>query len=415
MTAAVNLARRTGLPLAVRGGGHSFPGASVVDGGVVVDLSLMKEIHVDPVARTARVQGGVLVGELDRATQTFGLGVTGGIVSHTGMAGLTLGGGLGWLMRTYGLTIDQLLSVDLVTADGRQVTADPNREPELFWGLRGGGGNFGVATAFTYRLHPVGPIVMAGPVFWSIADAPQVLRFYREWIAEAPDELMTIVVHRKAPPLPAVPLDLRGRLVVAVVACYVGPVDEAQRVLRPLKAHGRPVLDLCTPKPSVDHQAMFDASYPHGWWYYMRSCDVPELTDDIIDLTVAHAARITSPRTAFPIWQLGGARARVADDATAFTGRSAGFTFNITAATETADGFDVEREWVRQFWTDLEPRHRRLRQLPDGRRPGAGAAGLWPADPPPAPRPQTALRPGQPLPPQSQRRPRRQPRVQRQG
>ena len=178
VTAAVNLARRTGLPLAVRGGGHAFPGASVVDGGVVVDLSLMKEIHVDPVARTARVQGGVLVGELDRATQTFGLGVTGGIVSHTGMAGLTLGGGLGWLMRTYGLTIDQLLSVDLVTADGRQVTADPNREPELFWGLRGGGGNFGVATAFTYRLHPVGPIVMAGPVFWSIADAPQVLRFY---------------------------------------------------------------------------------------------------------------------------------------------------------------------------------------------------------------------------------------------
>ena len=355
VTAAVNLARRTGLPLAVRGGGHSFPGASVVDGGVVVDLSLMKEIHVDPVARTARVQGGVLVGELDRATQTFGLGVTGGIVSHTGMAGLTLGGGLGWLMRTYGLTIDQLLSVDLVTADGQQVTADPNREPELFWGLRGGGGNFGVATAFTYRLHPVGPIVMAGPVFWPIADAPQVLRFYRDWIAEAPDELMTIVVHRKAPPLPAVPLDLRGQLVVAVVACYVGPVDEAQRVLRPLKAHGRPVLDLCTPKPYVDHQAMFDASFPHGWWYYMRSCDVPELTDAIIDLTVAHAARITSPRTAFPIWQLGGARARVADDATAFTGRSAGFTFNITGATETADGFDVEREWVRQFWTDLEP------------------------------------------------------------
>ena len=196
---------------------------------------------------------------------------------------------------------------------------------------------------------------MARPVFWPIADAPQVLRFYRDWIAEAPDELMTIVVHRKAPPLPAVPVDLRGRLVVAVVACYVGPVDEAQRVLRPLKAHGRPVLDLCTPKPYVDHQAMFDASFPHGWWYYMRSCDVPELTDAIIDLTVAHAARITSPRTAFPIWQLGGARARVADDATAFTGRSAGFTFNITGATETADGFDAEREWVRQFWTDLEP------------------------------------------------------------
>jgi len=355
VTTAVRLADRTGLPVAVRGGGHSFPGASVVDGGIIIDLSLMKEIQVDPVARTARAQGGVLVGELDRATQPFGLGVTGGIVSHTGMAGLTLGGGLGWLMRTYGLTIDQLLSVDLVTADGRHLTVDAATEPELFWGLRGGGGNFGVATSFTYQLHAVGPTVMAGPVFWPISDAPQVLRFYRDWIAEAPDELMTLVVHRKAPPLPMVPPQLRGRLVVSVVACYVGSIEDAHRVLLPLKSHGRPLLDLCTPKPYVEHQAMFDASFPHGWWYYMRSCDVPELTDDIIELTVAHAARITSPRTAFPIWHLGGARARVADDATAFSGRSAGLTFNITGATETADGFDVERDWVRRFWADLEP------------------------------------------------------------
>jgi FAD binding domain/Berberine and berberine like len=353
VTAAIGLGQRTGLPVAVRGGGHSFPGASVVDDGVVIDLSLMKQIQVDPVARTARVQGGVLVGELDRATQPFGLGVTGGIVIHTGMAGLTLGGGLGWLMRTYGLTIDQLLSVDLVTADGQHTAVDANSDPELFWGLRGGGGNFGVATSFTYRLHPVGPTVMAGPVFWPISDAPQVLRFYRDWISEAPDELMTLVVHRKAPPLPAIPQELWGRLVVGVVACYVGPIEDAERVLRPVKSHGRPVLDLCTPKPYVEHEAMFDASFPHGWWYYMRSCDVPELTDDIIELTVDHAARITSPRTAFP--HLGGARARVPDDATAFTGRSAGHTFNITGATETAEGFDVERDWVRRFWADLEP------------------------------------------------------------
>jgi FAD/FMN-containing dehydrogenase len=267
VSTVLSLARETGLPVAVRGGGHSFPGDSVVDDGVVIDLSLMKQIQVDPKARTARVQGGVLVGELDRATQEFALGVTGGIVSHTGMAGLTLGGGLGWLMRTYGLTIDNLLSLDLVTADGLHVTVDGNSDPELFWGLRGGGGNFGVATSFTYRLHPVGPTVLAGPIFWPITDAPQVLRFYRDWIAAAPDELMTVVVHRKAPPLPAVPRELWGQLVVSVVACYVGPVDDGERVLRPLRSHGRPVLDLCSPKPYVQQQAVFDASFPHGWWY----------------------------------------------------------------------------------------------------------------------------------------------------
>jgi hypothetical protein len=354
---SVVFARENGLLLAVRAGGHSFPGLSVCDGGMVVDLSPMKGIRVDPEARTVRAQAGVLLGELDRETQAFGLAVPAGIVTHTGLAGLTLGGGIGWLMRKYGLTIDQLLSVDLVTAEGEFVKASETENPDLFWGIRGGGGNFGVVTEFEFRLNTLGPIVLAGPIFWPIEASPDVLRFYREWIAEAPDELMTIVVHRKAPPLPFVPRELHGKLVVGVVCCYAGPVEDGQKIVRPLKEFGSPVLDLCVPKPFLAHQAMFDPSFPHGWWYYMRSCDLADLTDEVIDITVEHTLRIDSPLTAFPIWQRGGAAARVGEDETAFGGRGAGYTFNITAATETAEGFEKEREWVRNFWSALKPHH----------------------------------------------------------
>jgi hypothetical protein len=355
--AAVKFAKDNGLLVAVRGGGHSFPGLSVCDGGLVIDLSLMKGIRVDPEARTARAQAGVLLGELDRETQAFGLAVPSGIVTHTGLSGLALGGGINWLMRKYGLTIDQLLSVDLVTAEGEFIKASETENPDLFWGVRGGGGNFGIVTEFAFRLNPVGPIVLAGPIFWLIEESPNVLRFYREWIAEAPDELMTIVIHRKAPPLPFVPRELHGKLVVGVVCCYAGPVEEGEQAVKPLKEFGSPVLDLCVPKPFLAHQAMFDLSFQHGWWYYMRACDVAQLTDEVIDITVDHSLRINSPLTAFPIWQLGGAVARVGEDETAFGGRSAGHTFNITASTETAEGFDEEREWVRNFWLALEPYH----------------------------------------------------------
>jgi len=355
--AAVRFARTHGLLVAVRGGGHSFPGYSVCDGGMVIDLSLMKGIRVDPEGRTARAQAGVLLGELDRETQEFGLAVPAGIVTHTGVSGLTLGGGLGWLMRKYGLTIDQLLSVDVITADGEFVKASATENADLFWGVRGGGGNFGIVTEFEFRLNPLGPTVLAGPIFWPIAESPRLLRFYRDWIADAPDELMTIVVHRRAPAVPFVPPELHGQLVVSVVCCYAGPVDEGERVVRPLRRFGSPVLDLCEPKPFVAHQSMFDPIFPHGWWYYFRACDVAELTDEVIDITVEHATRIRSPLTAFPIWHLGGATARVGEDETVFNGRAAGHTFNISAATETADGFDHEREWVRTFWSALAPYH----------------------------------------------------------
>ncbi len=354
---AVKFAKDNGLLVAVRGGGHSFPGLSVCEGGLVIDLSLMKGIRVDPEARTVRAQAGVLLGELDRETQAFGLAVPSGIVTHTGVAGLTLGGGINWLMRKYGLAIDQLLSVDMITAEGEFVKASASENPDLFWGIRGGGGNFGIVTEFEFRLNSVGPIVLAGPIFWPMEESPNVLRFYREWIAEAPDELMTIIIHRKAPPLPFVPQELHGKLVVGVVCCYAGAVEEGEKVVKPLKEFGSPVLDLCVPKPYLAHQAMFDPSFQHGWWYYMRACDVAELTDEVIDITVEHSLRINSPLTAFPIWQLGGAVARVDEDETAFGGRGAGHTFNITACTRTAEGFDEEREWVRNFWSALEPYH----------------------------------------------------------
>ena len=357
VAAATRFARRTGLPLAVRGGGHSFPGLSVCDDGIVIDLAPMKGIRVDPEARTVRVQAGVLLGELDRETQPFGLAVPSGIVTHTGVAGLTLGGGIGWVMRKHGLSIDQLSSVELVTAEGELVTASATENPDLFWGVRGGGGNFGVVTRFDFNLVDVGPTVVAGPIFWPMEQSPEVLRFYRDWIADAPDELMTIVLHRKAPPLPFVPPELHGKLVVTVVCCYTGPVEEGEKVVRPLKKFGSPVLDLCGPKPFVDHQSMFDPSFPHGRWYYFRACNVAGLTDEVIDITVEHSMRIRSPLTSFPIWQAGGAVARVDEDAMAFSGRGVAHTFNINAATATADGFDEEREWVRDFWTALKPHH----------------------------------------------------------
>jgi FAD/FMN-containing dehydrogenase len=355
--AAVKYGRSSGLPVAVRSGGHSFPGLSVADDALVVDLSLMKGVRVDPDTRVARVQAGVLLGELDQATQAFGLAVPSGIVTHTGVAGLTLGGGIGWIMRKHGLSIDQLLSVELVTAGGELVRASAEENPDLFWGVRGGGGNFGIVTEFEFGCVPLGTQVLAGPIFWPMEKSAEVLRFYRDWVAEAPDELMTIILHRKAPPLPFVPQELHGKPVVTVVCCWIGDLTEGERFIRPLRQFSSPVLDVCMPKPFLVHQAMFDPAFPHGRWYYFKSCDVAGLTDEIIDITTEHSLRISSPLTAFPIWQMGGVVSRVSEDDSAFNGRTAGFTYNIGACTLGSDGFEEEREWVRNFWSALEPWH----------------------------------------------------------
>jgi FAD/FMN-containing dehydrogenase len=354
---SVQFGRRHALPMSLRGGGHSFPGLSTCDDGLIVDLRPMAAVRVDPEGRTAAAQAGVLLGELDEATQPHGLAVPAGIVSHTGLAGLTLGGGIGWIMRKHGLTIDQLTGMDLVTAEGELVHCDDDENADLFWGLRGGGGNFGVVTDFQFRLVPLGPQVMAGAVFWPAEKAEAVLRFYREWIAECPDEMMTIVVQRLAPALPAVPADLVGQPIIAVAACYAGDVDDGEAVLRPLRAFGSPVLDLFGPKPFLAHQVMFNPSFVHGRWYYVRSCDVASLTDEVIAIMAEYGLQITSPVTSVALWQMGGEVARVGEDETAFNGRQVGYTFNINGNTETATGFDEQREWARGYWSALAPFH----------------------------------------------------------
>ncbi|HKC21421.1 MAG TPA: FAD-binding oxidoreductase, partial [Gaiellaceae bacterium] len=233
--AAVKFARANGLPTTVRSGGHSFPGLSVADDAFVIDLGPMKGVRVDPDKRTARVQAGVLLGELDKEAQAFGLAAPSGIVTHTGVAGLTLGGGIGWIQRKHGLSIDKLRRVDVVTADGEFVKASADENPELFWGMRGAGSNFGIVTEFEFEVVPVGPTILAGPIFWKMEDSPDVLRFWREWSADAPDDLMSIVLHRKAAPLPFVPEELHGNPVVAVIPCWIGDLDEGEKFIKPMR------------------------------------------------------------------------------------------------------------------------------------------------------------------------------------
>jgi hypothetical protein len=271
VVAAVRFARERDLLVSVRGGGHGVGGHAICEGGLVIDLSPMKAIEVEPSRRIARAEAGVLWGEFDRATQAFGLATTGGVVTHTGIAGLTLGGGIGWLMRKHGTAVDNLLSAEVVTAEGDLLTASLKEHPDLFWAIRGGGGNFGVVTSFEYRLHRVGPLVLAGPVFHSLDHAPELLRFYRDFIAEAPDELTTIFNLRRAPALPLLPPEVHGRPVAMIVVCYAGPPGEGEIIIRPLRAFGSPLVEAIEARPYTELQSMFDATVPHGWHYYWKS------------------------------------------------------------------------------------------------------------------------------------------------
>jgi FAD/FMN-containing dehydrogenase len=356
VVAAVRVARERDLLVAVRAGGHGVGGHALCDDGLVIDLSPMNGIRVDPAARTARAEAGVLWGELDRETQLHGLATVGGIVTHTGIAGLTLGGGLGWLMRKHGATVDNLLSVDLVTAEGELLTASGDENPDLFWGIRGGGGNFGIVTSFEYRLHPVGPSVLAGPVFYPLEDASEVLRFYREFIAAAPDELTTIFDLSVPPALPSLPAEVHGRPVVMVGACYAGSPDEGAEVVRPLRQLGRPLVDLLEPKPYTALQSMFDPLVPHGWHRYWKSVELPPLTDDAIDSLVEHASAVTSPKSYCIVFQLGGALARAGDGETAFSQRDAAHNVNINAVWTKGDP-EGERHvaWARDFFSAMQP------------------------------------------------------------
>ena len=358
VAAAVRSARDRDLEIAVRGGGHNVAGTAVCDGGIVIDLSTMRAVSVDPVERVALVQGGALWGDVDHETQARGLATTGGIVSHTGVGGVSLGGGIGWLMRKHGLTVDNLMEAEVVTAEGDIARASADDHPDLFWALRGGGGNFGVVSSFRFALHPLGPTVMAGPVFWTAEDTPEVLRFYRDFVADAPDELGTVVRLGTIPPLPVVGDELRFRPAVAVASCYAGPVEAGARAVRPLRRFGAPLVDLVGPTSYVDHQRGIDDTVPHGWHYYWKATSLTGLSDAVIDIVAEHAYDATSPRSYAAIFHMGGAVARAPRDATAFPGRDAGHNVVIDAAWLPEQDDTVaaaETAWARAFLDALEP------------------------------------------------------------
>ena len=322
-----------------------------------------------PAGRRAWVQGGALWGDVDHETQAHGLATTGGIVSHTGVAGLTLGGGIGWLMRKHGLTIDNLLAVDVVTADGELLRASEDEHPDLFWALRGGGGNFGVVTSFEFRLHAIGPTVLAGPILWDATDAGEVLRFYRDFVRDAPDELGTVVRFGAAPPLPDIPEDLHWRPVVMIGSCYAGPIEDGEQMLRPLRASRTPLLDLVGPTPYVAFQSAIDSTVVHGWNYYWKSTHLPELRDDLIDVIAEHAFSARRRARTVALFHLKGAVSRVTEGGTAFGNRQASHAITLDGVWQPGGTRRPGHRLVEGVLRCPRPLPgRRLRQLPRQRR-----------------------------------------------
>jgi FAD/FMN-containing dehydrogenase len=358
VAAAVRFARDRDLEIAVRGGGHNVAGTAVCDDGIVVDLSAMRAVSVDPLERVALVQGGALWGDVDHETQAHGLATTGGIVSHTGVGGVALGGGIGWLMRKHGLTVDNVVEAEVVTAEGEIIRASADDHPDLFWALRGGGGNFGVVSTFRFALHPVGPTVVAGPVFWAAEDTAEVLRFYRGFVADAPDELGTVVRLGTIPPVPGVSEELHFRPAIAVASCYAGPPEDGEVAVRALRGFGTPLVDLVGPTLYVDHQSGIDDTVRHGWHYYWKGVDLTGLSNQVIDIVAERAYRATSPRSYAAMFHLGGAVARTPRDATAHPGRDVAHRMSIDGVwlPEQDDSVGAaETAWAREFLDALEP------------------------------------------------------------
>jgi FAD/FMN-containing dehydrogenase len=338
IVAAVNLARTAGCPLSVRAGGHSVAGFSTCDDGVVIDLSLMRRVTVDADARTASAEPGATWADFDAATAAHGLASTGGLISTTGVAGLTLGGGIGWLQRKYGLSCDNLIAAEAVTADGSIVRASGTEHPELLWGLRGGGGNFGVVTNFVFALHPVST-VLGGLMLFPLDRGKQVLTAFRDWAAEAPDEVSMLAAINTAPPEPFVPVELIGKKVLAILGCWCGDLDAGTAALEPLRKM-TPSVDVFGPMPYSALQGMLDGGAPRGLRNYFRGGYIADLDDEVIDVALDHGARMPSPMSQIHFHQMGGAVGRVAPDATAFSGRAAGYTYNL-ASTWTEPGEDA--------------------------------------------------------------------------
>ena len=353
--ACVRLAREHRLLTSIRGAGHNIAGSSVCDGGLMIDLTPMKSVRVDPTNRTARVEPGATLGEFDKEAQAFGLATPLGINSTTGVAGLTLGGGFGWLTRKHGMTVDNLVAVDLVTAAGELMHASAQENPELFWAIRGGGGNFGIVTSFEFRLHPVGPDVLAGLIVHPFEGAGDLLRRYRDVAASSPDELSCWVVLRKAPPLPFLPAEVHGKEVVVFPICHAGSLAESQKVIEPLMALGQPIGTHVDTMPYTVWQSAFDPLLTPGARNYWKSHNFAGLSDEAIDLTVRYAGQLPTPQCEIFIGQLGGATKRVAADAMAYPHRDADFVMNVHARWD--DPAEDQRciAWAREFFDAAAP------------------------------------------------------------
>ena len=345
--AAVGFARSTGLTIAVRGGGHSVAGFSTCDDGMVIDLSPMSAVRVDPVAMRATVGGGAVWADVDHETQTHGLATTGGLISTTGVAGFTLGGGIGWIMRKYGLACDNLAAADVVTADGRLIHASVTENADLLWGLRGGGGNFGIVTQFELDLHPLGPTVYAGPIFYPADAAPDLLRALRDWAPGAPDDVTALVSLATAPPLPVIPEEWHGKKVAIFIAVSTGPVDEGAGLVAAIRQVAEPIADLLGPMPYQMIQTLLDPLWPKGIHAYFKATNLARLDDDLVDRLCEQHLAAPGPQCEVHVHQMGGAVARVDDGATAFAERSMPFVLNAVTGWQDPDGAAAHRDWAR--------------------------------------------------------------------
>ena len=356
VVAAIAFARDQGLEISVRGGGHNFGGAAVCEGGLMIDLSGMRQVTVDPAARGAVCGGGATWAQLDGAAQAHGLAVVGGTISHTGIGGLTLGGGFGWLTRKMGLSADNLLAAEVVTADGRILRASAEENSDLFWAIRGGGGNFGVVTSFEFRLIEVGPIVQFGLFFWGADQGVEMLRFARDFVKNLPEGMGALIAGLSAPPAPFVPEQYRFAPGYAIAIVGFNGEEEHQRVVRTIRETLPPLFDLVTPMPYANVQQLFDEANGWGILGYEKALYLDELTDEVVAIVAEYLPQKKSPLSFVPVFYLDGAFTSVGDDETAFGGsRKPGYAFNIGAIAPTLELLDADRAWVRAFWSALRP------------------------------------------------------------
>ena len=349
----VNFAREHGLILSIKSGGHNISGLAVCEGGLMLDMSRMRGVWVDSATRTTRAQAGCLLGDVDRETQVHGLAAVLGFISNTGVAGLTLGGGFGYLTRRFGWTSDNLLSMEVVTADGRVVRASEKENRDLFWGLCGGGGNFGVATGFEYKLYAVGPEIIAGAIAWRAEYAGEVLEMLRTLMEQAPPELICVAGLRIAPPAPWLSKDIHGKPIVALFVCHTGQLTDGEKLVAPIKAFGTPVGDIVQQRTYVSQQSLLDATQPKGRRYYWKSEYLPKLPPDLLAKTIRHAEAIASPHSAILLFPLDGALNRLPEDHSSVGNRDSAWVLNIAASWEKAEDDKTNIEWARAAWRDM--------------------------------------------------------------